>query len=167
MPIPDEEPDWNRIVEENARRVAQIAVRILGSEHDADDVAQEVFAEAFLVHRREKVLDWTGLLVRLATYRSLDRRRSRRVALSLDQLDFPSQRTGDSQPDEEFIEWLRTEIASLPVRQAAVITLLCFQGMSRDEVAKALDITPENVSATLYQARKRLKESVTLFDEGK
>ena len=168
MPSPSEEPpDWNRIVDEHARRVAHIALRILGSEHDAEEVAQEVFTEAFQLHRREKVRDWTGLIVRLATLRSLDRRRMRKETISLDQFDVIAHHSPNSLQESEFTEWLRAQVARLPVRQAEVVTLICFQEMSREEVAAALEMTPENVSATLYQARQRLKDLLVLFEGGK
>ena len=167
LPPTEEEPDWNQIVDTHAWRVAQIALRILGCEHDAEEVAQEVFVEAFQLHRRETIRDWTGLLVRLATLRSLDRRRTRKEAIGFGQHDVVSSRQPfHSLQESELVDWLRTQVAQLPARQAAVITLTCFQEMSRDEVAAALDMTPENVSATLYQARRRLKESLALFDGG-
>ncbi len=159
----EEQPDWNHIVDTHVRRIVQIAFKILGSEHDAEEVAQEVFTEAFQVHQREIVRDWTGLLVRLATLRSLDRRRTRKETVSLDRLNESGSSLSDSLEESELKEWLRAQIAQLPDRQAAVITLISLEGLSREEVAMALQITPENVSATLYQARCRLKEALLFF----
>jgi RNA polymerase sigma-70 factor, ECF subfamily len=39
----EEQPDWNHIVDAHARRVIQISYKILGSEHDAEEVSQDVF----------------------------------------------------------------------------------------------------------------------------
>src|SRR5262245_52136733 len=74
-------PDWDGIVERHAQRVFRVAFRILGSVHDAEDVSQDVFAEVYRLHQSGPVQSWTGLLVRLATLRSIDRlRRVRAVA---------------------------------------------------------------------------------------
>jgi RNA polymerase sigma-70 factor, ECF subfamily len=167
VPSTDEEiPDWNRIVDSHARRVVQIGFKILGSEHDAEEVAQDVFKEAFLLHRRKFIRDWTGLLVRLATLRSLDRRRARKELVSLERMHEVLCNPSNSIDEDEMKEWLRAQVAQLPERQGAVVTLICFQQMSRDEVAKALEMSVENVSATLYQARCRLKESISSFVRG-
>jgi len=47
--------DGNQIVGEYGARVLRIAMRILGSVPDAEDVAQEVFAEAYRLHRATPV----------------------------------------------------------------------------------------------------------------
>ena len=73
-----EEPDWGRIVDNHGARVLRIAARILGSVHEAEDVAQDVFTEAFRIYRAGPVQSWAGLLVRLATVRAIDRRRRMR-----------------------------------------------------------------------------------------
>lgn len=162
----EEKPDWNHIVDSHVRRIVQIGFKILGSEHDAEEVAQEVFTEAYQLHQREMVRDWTGLLVRLATLRSLDRRRTRKEMISLDSLNQVGLPPSNTLEEAEIKEWLRAQIAQLPERQAAVVTLISLEGMSREEVAMALNISPENVSATLYQARCRLKESLLFFERG-
>lgn len=142
MPEPDE-PDWDRIVERHAERVFRIAWRILGTVHDAEDVAQEVFREAIVLHRQGPIRTWAGLLVRLATLRSLDRRRSRKH--SVEMLD--TDPVCYAKPEHQLIaselsDWLRSEVARLSDQQAAVFSLTYYEQLSRNEIAATLEISP-------------------------
>lgn len=163
MPEPPQ-PDWDRIVEKHAERVFRIAFRILGRMHDAEDVCQEVFSEAFRTFRSGPVQTWTGLLVRLTTLRSIDALRTRREGLQINEADS----TAPHRPEQDLIaaelaEWLRQEIRNLPDQQAAVFSLTCFEQLSRNEVAATLEISPESVSTTLYKARQRLVSRIAVF----
>lgn len=153
-------PDWGKVIEKHAERVFRIAFRILGSVHDAEDVSQEVFTEAMSVHKAGPVRTWTGLMVRLATVRAIDRLRKERIRPeSLASIEADSSES--VQPDQELIAaelatWLRGEIRELPDQQAAIFSLAYFEQLSRNEIATALDVSPEAVSTTLYKARKKL-----------
>ncbi len=57
-----EPPDWDLLVDDHAKRVFRVALRILGSVQDAEDVSQDAFAEAFQLHQAGSVRSWTGLL---------------------------------------------------------------------------------------------------------
>lgn len=162
-----ESPDWNRIVERHSERVFRTALRILGSVQDAEDVSQDVFAEALQMHRRGPVQSWTGLLVRLATVRSIDRLRRSRPTVELRECD----RMSTVEPFEEvaaaeLADWLRTAVARLPDQQAAVFVLVYFERLSRDEVSASLGISPESVSTALYKARQQLLAQLAVFHRG-
>ncbi len=85
--VDDELPDWDRIVERHANRVFRVALRILGSVQDAEEISQDVFTEAFQMHERGPIQSWAGLLVRLATLRSIDRLRRNRPSVELRESD--------------------------------------------------------------------------------
>jgi RNA polymerase sigma-70 factor, ECF subfamily len=162
-----ESPDWDRIVERHAERVFRVALRILGSVQDAEDVSQDVFTEAFQLHRRGPVQTWTGLLVRLATLRSLDRLRRNRPTIELRECD----RMSTVEPFEEvaaaeLADWLRKAITQLPDQQATVFVMVHFERLTRDEVSTTLGVSPESVSTALYKARQRLLEQLAVFNPG-
>jgi RNA polymerase sigma-70 factor (ECF subfamily) len=157
-------PDWPKIIERNVDRVVQIAWRILGSEHDAEDVSQAVFVEAQRIYRSGPVQSWSGLFARLATVRAIDALRRRHKMTNILEHDLVS----NTEPHEqavgaELAAWLRDAVAQLPEQQAAVFSLVYFEQLERDEVAAILTISPEAVSTTLYKARNRLHEMLNRF----
>jgi len=161
------QPSWRRIVKEQGRRVFRIAFRILGSTHDAEDVSQEVFAEAYRLHKSQSVQSLTGLLVRLATLRSIDRLRRRRPVESLrDQDAVSAVEPFDELVAGELAQWLRRAIAELPEQQAAVFTLAHFDQLSRSEIAECLEITCEAVSTAMYKARRQLMSQLSSLNQG-
>src|SRR3990172_7080633 len=117
-------PNWDRIVERHAERVFRVALRIVGSVHDAEDVSQDVFSEAFRLHQAGPIQSWTGLLVRLATLRSIDRVRRRQPFVELRECD----RMSTVEPFHEvaateLAHWLRKAIARLPEQQSTVFVM--------------------------------------------
>jgi RNA polymerase sigma-70 factor, ECF subfamily len=156
-------PDWDRIVENHAARVFRVAMRILRSVQDAEDVSQDVFAEAFQMHRAGPVQTWTGLLVRLATLRSLDRLRRARPAVELRDCD----KTSTVEPSDELeagelADWLRNAVAQLPDQQATVFVMHHFEQMTREQVSATLGVSPEAVSTALYKSRQRLLKQLAV-----
>lgn len=163
----EEQPNWAQIVNRHGKRVFRIAKRILGSVHDAEDVSQEVFTEAYRMHQAGPVQSWTGLLVRLATLRAIDRLRGTRLANELHDNDHVSTiEPFDELTARELAQWLRAAITRLPDQQATVFALVHFEHLSRDEVASSLGISPESVSTALYKARQRLILQISVLNEG-
>jgi len=64
---------------------------------------------------------------------------------------------------DELATWLRGEIRMLPDRQAAIFSLAYFEQLSRNEIATALEVTPETVSTALYKARKKLSSRLAVI----
>lgn len=163
----DELPDWDRIVERHGQRVFRVALRILGSVQDAEDIAQDVFVEAYRLHKAGPVQSWTGLLVRIATLRSIDRLRRARPLQELREMTAAV----TAEPFEEAIaielsERLRKAVVELPDQQATIFVMTYYEELSREEVAASLGLSPEGVSAGLYKARQRLMSQFSVFNRG-
>ncbi len=163
----DTPPNWGSIVERNAEQVFRVALRILGSVHDAEDVSQIVFTEALAIHRDQAVRNWTGLLVRLVSVRAIDLLRQRRHTLEINEADQISNiGPVDEAIGREMAAWLRNAIRQLPEQQAVIFSLCCLENLDRNEVANLLETSPESVSTALCKARRRLMTQLTVFHEG-
>jgi RNA polymerase sigma-70 factor (ECF subfamily) len=153
--------NWNAIVQRHAERVFRIAYRILGSVHDAEDVSQIVFTEAYRTHANGPVQSWSGLFARMTTVRAIDLLRRRRNTVAITEDVHRSQ----AEPHEhavgaELAGWLRDATGKLPAQQAAVFSLTHFEQLDRNEVAAILCVSLETVSTSLYKARQNLREQL-------
>jgi len=160
-------PNWDRIVDQHAQHVFRVAFRILGRAEAAEDVAQEVFTEAFRLQKAERVENWTALFVRLATLRSLDHLRRRRPSEQLREGDTISRLEPiDAAAANELADRMRLAISDLPAQQAAVFVMSYFEQLSRAEIGVSLGISPEAVSTALHKARQRLLELLAIVRQG-
>jgi len=151
--------DWQRIVRNHHAMVFRIGYRLLGQTADAEDLAQDVFLEAYQISWRGTVSNWPGLLTRLVTLRGLDRlRRSPRMKA------LPANPVGRQPgPHEESVarelgDRLRSALGQLTSQQAAVFALAYGEQLTRDEIAATLETTADAVSTALFKARQRLAE---------
>jgi RNA polymerase sigma-70 factor (ECF subfamily) len=159
---------WDRIVSDHGPIVVRLARRILGPGPDAEDVAQEVFLEAFQLRQREEVAHWAGLLRMMTTRRALDRLRRRRKTEPLDALELAST---DSSPHEaavagELAARLREAVGQLPEGQAAVFSLRYFDELSYEQIAETLGIGPSAVGMALHKARAKLQALLNVETNG-
>lgn len=155
---------FGQIVEDYAQGVFAHAHRMLGSREEAEEAAQDVFLR---IHRsiggfqgRAKISTWVW---RITTNVCLSRREIRRKSVvgSLDPEH--AAEVPDESPDPERSCIVREEsdrlgrmIASLPDREAAVITLYYMEGMDYKEIARVLDLPAGSVATALHRGRERL-----------
>jgi RNA polymerase sigma-70 factor (ECF subfamily) len=135
--------------------VYRVAVRLLGSDADAQDATQETFVRAWRGLARFRgesaVSTW---LYRIVTNRCLNVIVARRPSERLDP-DLPSV-GGDpaaiAEQRERFAAVAR-EVASLPPEQRAALVLRDFEGLSYEEVAAALEVSVAAVKGRIHRAR--------------
>lgn len=151
--------DWNVLVREHGKAVFGTAWRILGHAQDAEDVAQEVFAEAHRQSNGTPVVCWAAWLRRLAVCRALDALRRRRITgpLAESQLAVAKDEPSAIAAGRELEVRLRRAIAELAPREAEVFCLRYFEDLSYREIAETLGISTTAASTALYQARLRLE----------
>jgi RNA polymerase sigma-70 factor (ECF subfamily) len=154
------------IVTEYGPLVWRTAQRLLANHADTADCFQETFLAALELSRREPVRNVSGLLVRLATTRAIDRlrqrgRQERRPADAAN--GEPS--AGATDPHEEvqaqeLVGQLREAIGELPAQEAKVFCLRYLNDMSYRQIAKELSIGTSAVGVSLYRAKARLRQAL-------
>lgn len=156
---------WKEIVREHGPPTYRAAWRILQHAQDCEDVLQEVFIEAYALFERGEINHPRTLLNRMVTFRAIDLLRKRRATKSIDDssAEDSSMQDGTPGPERAAINHeetlrLRSIVADLPPRQAAVFCLVHFEELSHDEVAGTLEISNGAVAMALHKARAKLRE---------
>jgi len=153
--------DWDQIVRENARGMLRLAMRIVASSADAEELVQDAFLKAYQYQRRARVDNWGGLLHRFVVNAALDHLRKQKTAVSLPETGLASSAEDPAQLAEarELADHLRREIARLPHQQSEVFCLSCLDGRSNHQIAEALGIQEGAVATALHKARERITAS--------
>ncbi len=133
----------------------RVALRLLGSDSDAQDATQETFVRAWRGLGRFRgesaVATW---LYRIVTNRCLNVIAARRPAESLD-LDLRSV-SGDpaeiTEQRERFAAVAR-RVASLVPEQRAAVVLRDFEGLSYEDVAEVLGVSVPAVKGRIHRGR--------------
>ncbi len=155
---------FGQIVEDYAQGVYTHAHRMLGSREEAEEAAQDVFLR---IHRslggfqgKARISTWVW---RITTNVCLTRREMQRKSVTASLDPDSAAELPDESPDPESSFIVREEsdrlgrvIASLPDREAAVITLYYLEGMDYKEIARVLDLPAGSIATALHRGRERL-----------
>lgn len=136
--------------------VFRLALNQLGTYHEAEDAAQEVFIK-WLAHRgfqdQEHEKRWL-IRVTINYCRNIINSSRKRCEVSLD--DFYPAETGI--PEEKLD--LTTSLMSLDGETRSIIYLYYYEGYSVKEIARMLSISPSKVKIRLSRGRQKLKLSL-------
>lgn len=161
------------LVERYSDFVYTVALRVVGSEDDAEDVAQEAFVRAHRALARfrgeSKFSSW---LYRITVNRALThlKRRGRRPA-TVEMTSSPrveaevrSQRCAED-PErqvlaDEFRARVREAVAKLPPRYRVAVTLFYLEERSYKEVVEILGVPMGTLKTHLHRARAMLRREL-------
>jgi len=171
-------PTVETLVAGHSLMVFRIAYSILRSHHDAEDATQECFLR--VLKQRDRLSDVENMktwLARIAWTTALDKRRSRRAMVSLDDDDrgaaaMQSLADGAAAPDEQAAgkqmqKMLERLIAGLPEELRFPLELSTVEELNSAEIAEIMKIPEGSVRTRLFRARKQLKEKLAVLLEGK
>jgi RNA polymerase sigma-70 factor (ECF subfamily) len=177
------------LVARHQRQLYRLALRMTGSEADAQEVLQEAFLNAYqkLPNFRGEA-QFSSWLYRIAANSALMRlRRKRRAPDSL--ADQPlelagprfyaeghlepssssdwSQRADEQMMSGELGSAINKAVEELPDDYRTVFLLKDVDGLSNEDIAQALDLTVPAVKSRLHRARLALREKLGEFFDGK
>lgn len=143
-----------RKVSELKNGMYTFAVSVLKNEADADDALQNTLITAYQHLDRlrfaEKFKPWVYKILANECYRIIN---NRRYNVNIDEIDCAA----DTKQDYETKETLWNTINSMELNYRTVIILFYYENMSIKDIAKTLDISPDNVKQRLTRARNKLK----------
>jgi len=153
------------LVHRHQAAVYRVALRMLGSDADAQDATQETFVRAWRGLGRFRgesaVSTW---LYRIVTRRCLDLIARRRPTENLQDVELETVvNPADSTEQRERLRAVTRAIAALPDEQRAALVLREFEGLSYDEVAAALDTSVAAVKGRIHRARLGVLKQTTAW----
>jgi RNA polymerase sigma-70 factor (ECF subfamily) len=158
----NDETAFRCLVERHIDRAFGIALRLLGSRADAEDVVQDTMLKVWThrgqwEHGRAKFSTW---LYRVVTNRCIDLHRRPRTD-NVDAVPEPV----DIKPDafstmqrDEVAKLLETAMQRLPEQQRVAVILSYHENMSNGDIAEVLNTTVSAVESLLKRGRQQLRE---------
>ena len=150
------------LVRRHYRAAFAVAISVLGSRHDAEDVVQDAFVKAIdrLEDCREpaKFVQWVMMIVR---NRALSHRTYSKIRETSELV--PEIAEADDSPfidaaRSELAETLQAALATLSEVQREIVLLHDMDGWTHKDIAETLDITEVRSRQHLFVARKLLRE---------
>jgi len=164
----NDEQAFRQLVERHIDRAFGIALRLLGSRADAEDVVQDTMLKVWThrgrwEHGRAKFSTW---LYRVVTNRCIDLHRRPRTD-NVDAVPEPM----DAQPDavstmqrNEVTAMLESAMQRLPEQQRVAVILSYHENMSNGEIAEVMSTTVAAVESLLKRGRQQLREMLRRFE---
>ena len=168
-----EDSEFVNIAEENAGFVYNVAYRMMGNPHDAEEVAQDAFVSAFKARDRfrgqSQITTWLyRITVNAALMRLRRDKRRREMTVSEDaRPDAPTTDLADlpgpSALNSELGEVLVAAVDDLPDDLRAAVVLRDMQGLTNSEAADILDVSIPALKARLHRARVAIRRKLSEY----
>ncbi|HET7874070.1 MAG TPA: sigma-70 family RNA polymerase sigma factor [Methylomirabilota bacterium] len=161
---------FEELVRTYQHRAYGLALRMLGSAAEAEEVAQETFVRAHRALRDfrgdAKLSTWLyAITSRLCLSRlgSSERRLVRQGEETLVRLRHANPGPEETVERSELEAALHRAIAELPEERRIVVILRDLEGLSYEEIARTLDLELGTVRSRLHRARMDLKDKLERF----
>ena len=154
---------FGEIVREHQQVVFNVAYRVLGNVHDAEDAVQISFIRAYqFMDQFDLSRPLAPWLKRITVNVCLNMLESQKPTSSLDD-ELVVASDPNPGPERQAIthdhnDRIRAELSRLPARYRAVIELRHFQELTYEEIAKELKRPLSDIKSDLFRARKLLAE---------
>jgi len=163
---------WGDLFERHSGRVYRFCVRFLGNPEEAEEALSETFLEVWRARRSFVVADDSALPILLAIARRVGQKRLRslqreqrtsRAALSTPSpgFDIAVQVVNDDEEHRQR-DWLRGQVALLPVQFRDVFELAVYAELPYADVARVLGIPTGTVKSRMARTRRMLEDNARL-----
>jgi RNA polymerase sigma-70 factor, ECF subfamily len=163
------------LIEKHQALVAGTVARMLGSNSDVEDIAQQVFIRVWKSARRyvprAKFTTWLLKITRNLVFNEL-RRSKRRPHVPLQSEpgaeDFPLKDEMNLAPDASLLELelqrkIEEAILQLPDNQRMALVLRRYEQLSYEQIAEVLDLSVPAVKSVLFRARTELRSRLSKY----
>ncbi len=162
-----DEAAFGELVRRTERLVAGVVGRLLGDVHEAEEVVQEIYVDAYrILPRWEPGARFTTWLHRAATRAALERRRARgRDGGRIEGVRAGPAPAGQTDPaagleDRELGRAVREAVDALPEGQRVTFVLRHYQDLPLARIAEIRGVALGTVKAQLSQALGNLRRSL-------
>jgi len=154
---------FTALMERHREKVWRVCWRLMGSEHDAEDAAQEVFVRLFFERERfagrSRYSTWLhGVAIRtcLTVRRSRSRRRRREESGGAECIDQEASREPEASAAVDAGHDITKLLADLDEEDRALVIMKFAEGHEYDELAEMFGSTPAALRMRVSRIRARL-----------
>jgi RNA polymerase sigma-70 factor (ECF subfamily) len=169
---------FQNLVERHQALVLGTVARMLGSNSDVEDIAQQVFIRVWKSAARyvprAKFTTWLLKITRNLVFNEL-RRSKRRAQVPMqaepDEEQIPLKDETAQAPDaslleSELQEAIEEAISQLPEAQRMAVILRRYEDLSYEEIGEVLDLSVPAVKSVLFRARTELRIRLSAYLNG-
>src|SRR6266852_2676666 len=166
---------FEELIERHQSLVTGTVARMLGSNSDVEDIAQQVFIRVWKSARRyvprAKFTTWLLKITRNLVFNEL-RRAKRRGHVSLQSEpgveDTPLRDETNPAPDASLLESelqraIEEAIMQLPKSQRMALVLRRYEQLSYEQIAEVLDLSVPAVKSVLFRARTEMRSRLSKY----
>lgn len=170
----DAAAQFEEIVTQYADFVYNVAFRMMGNTHDAEEVAQDAFLSAYRAYGRfrgeSQVSTWLYRITMNAALMRLRREKRARglTWVGVENLEVPSWEDAPERSAlaSELGDKIQEGISRLPPELRAAVVLRDVSGLSNAEAADALGVTVSSLKSRLHRARVLLRQHLAEYAPG-
>jgi RNA polymerase sigma-70 factor (ECF subfamily) len=166
---------FEQLIERHQALVAGTVARMLGSNSDVEDIAQQVFIRVWKSARRyiprAKFTTWLLKITRNLVFNEL-RRSKRHAHVPLQSEpgaeEIPLKDETNPAPDASLLETelqraIEEAIIQLPESQRMAVVLRRYEQLSYEQIAEVLDLSVPAVKSVLFRARTELRTRLSKY----
>jgi len=166
------QPAFQALTTRYIDRIRRVSYKVVRNAHDAEDVAQEVFATVWDQRgnwRADSNAAFSTWLTRVAINRSIDHCRRHKIQhteIDEEMFECEDQRADEIVSQRQTQELLMDCLKQLPEKQMRALLYFYYEELEIDEIRERLDATEDAVRSLLKRGKVGLKEALAQHRAG-